>query len=154
MGQSTQLSKRSRAPAAVAVAGALMVLVGAQMPALEIELLGGLSYLDLGGTAGTVLVAAAIGALVAVVFRSRTGLALSAVALWVALLWPVLRTGFERLFPPERGALDEIADALDQAVGGAVRDELLPIIGVRAGAFVLLAGCVLVGVSAFRRGWR
>jgi hypothetical protein len=154
MAKSTRLGKPSSTSAGLAVAGALMVLIGAQMPALEIQWLGALSYREIGGSSGTVLMAAAIGALVAVVLQSRSGLGLSALALWGGLLWPLLRAGYEQVVPPERSALDELGDALGQAVGDALRDEVLRIIGVRAGVFVLLAGCVLVSLGALRRGTR
>lgn len=139
---------------ALAVVGAIMLLVGAQMPALEVQLRGELSYLDIGGAPGSVLIAAAVGVLIAVVIQSRAALKLCAVAVWVALLWPMLRAGYERIVPPERGALDELGSALGQAVGDAVGGNLLEIIGVRAGAFVLLGGCVLVSAGAWRTSAR
>ena len=154
MAQSTRRSALSPASSAFAVAGSLMVLIGAQMPALELKLLGELSYLDIGGAPGTVLVAAAIGALIAVLIQSRGGLRLCAVALWIALLWPALRGWYEQLVPPQRGALDELGDALGRAVGGALGDNLFQITGLRAGAFVLLGGCVLVTAGAFCRARR
>lgn len=138
--------------AALAVAGALAVLAGAQLPAVGIELLGGVTFLELDRGAGTALIAAAVGVLVAIVLRSPALLRLCAAGLWVALLWPVLRVGYERAFPPERGVLDEVGaalgDALDRAVGA---DDLLRVTDVRAGAFVLPAGCALVSAGAFRR---
>jgi hypothetical protein len=135
-----------------AVAGALAVLVGAQLPAIGVEYVGGVSFLELGGVAGTALLAAALGALVALAVRSPALLRLCAAGLWVALLWPALRLGYERAFPPERGLLDELGQALGDAFVPAIgTDGLLRITGLRAGAFVLPAGCVLVSAGAFRR---
>jgi len=133
-----------------------MVLVGCQLPALGIEYVGSVSVLDIQGHAGQALIAAAIGALVAVGLSSSTGLSLSAIALWAALLWPALRAGYERAFPPERDVFDQIGDALGSAVGDALEgtvgvDDLFRITELKAGAFVLPAGCLLVSVAAFRR---
>jgi len=132
------------------------VLVGCQLPALGIELIGSVSFLDIEGHAGQALIVASVAALVAVALRSRALLSLAALALWVALLWPALRAGYERAFPPERDVLDQIGDALGSAVGDALEgtvgiDDLFRITELKAGAFVLPAGCLLVSVAAFRR---
>jgi hypothetical protein len=133
-----------------------MVLVGCQLPALGIELIGSVSFLDIEGHAGQALIVAAVATLVAVALHSRAGLSLSAIALWVALLWPALRAGYERVFPPERDVFDQIGDAVGSAVGDALEgtvsvDDLFRITELKAGAFVLPAGCLLVSVAAFRR---
>jgi len=151
MAQSSRRGDQSRAGTVPALAGAFMLLLGAQMPALEVGLLGTVSLLDIGGGAAKVLMVAAVGVLGAVALGSRPGLRLCALAAWAALLWPLLQAGCERLFPPERDAIDELGDALGRALGDVVRQDILAVTGVRAGAFVLLAGAVLVGAGAFGR---
>ena len=152
----TGTTGQSSASRVLAAVGALMVLVGCQLPALGIEPIGSVSFLDIEGHAGQALIVAAVAALAAVALRNGPLLSISAVALWVALLWPALRAGYAKAFPPERNAFEELGVALGRALGEELEkhvsiDDLLRITEVKAGAFVLPAGCLLVSIAAFRR---
>jgi hypothetical protein len=139
------------------ILGALLVLVGTHVPALEITVYGAVSYMDIGGTPAVLLQVAAVLALVAVLAGRRSLLMLSSVGLWVALFWPLLRFGTDRLTRAEpENALERIgqtvADAVVDGVGHVTSDVVPEITSVEWGAVVLIAGCILVTNGAFRSG--
>jgi hypothetical protein len=137
------------------ILGALLVLAGTHVPALELTAYGQVSYGDIGGTPAVLMQAAAVLALLGVLAGRRALLVLSALGLWVALVWPFLRYGVDRLraepdHPIERIGQD-VADAVVDGVGRIATDVVPQITSLRWGALVLLAGCVLVTRGAFPR---
>jgi hypothetical protein len=139
------------------ILGALLVLAGTHVPALDLTAYGEVSYGDIGGTPAVLMQVAAVLALLGVLASRRALLMLSAVGLWVALVWPFLRYGVDRLLRAEPdnpiGRIgQDVADAVVDGVGRVAADVVPQITSLRWGALVLLAGCVLVTRGAFRRG--
>ncbi|MHC5212366.1 MAG: hypothetical protein ACYTG2_16755 [Planctomycetota bacterium] len=139
------------------ILGALLVLAGVHVHALELGGVRSVSYGDIGGTPAILMQVAAVGALVAVLAQRGVLLKLSALGLWVALLWPLLRFGTERLLRSEPddpiGKIGQtVADAVVDGVGHVTQEVVPEITSLEWGALVLLVGCVLVTRGALKRG--
>jgi hypothetical protein len=139
------------------ILGALLALAGAYMPALGLTSFGlEVSYVDIGGTPAILMQVAAVAALVAILAGRGLLLKLSALGLWVALFWPALEYGTERLTrsaPADSlGKVGQtVADVVVDGAGKVSSDVLPQITSVTWGALVLFAGCVLVTHGAFKR---
>ena len=127
--------------------GALAILVGVFAPALRVEVYGDVSFFDAFEAPGAALVVVAAASLFAVARRTPSWLRWLAPAAWLALLWPMLGS---RLWPHDDNVFTQLQDALQSRLSDTVSDALLHVSEFSWGPWLLLSGCVLLTVAAFR----
>jgi hypothetical protein len=142
---------RRRSEHTPTILGCLLVLAGVYAPALEVEVYGRVSYMEIGGLPPVLLLGAALVALISILLRLSIGLKVSALTLWVALAWPFARSRLDELVDDSEGTLQDLGQAVTDGLNEVATDAVLQISSVSYGVFVLLGGCLLVTWGAFRR---
>lgn len=131
-------------------AGALMTIIGAFSPMLEVLHLKVISYADIGKPQLYLLIACALLAPALDAVRSRWGAFLAVLGVWGALCWPLIR--WQLHLERERGLLGEIekhvTDPLEEAGEHIAERLFLHVKDFEWGGYVFLVGIVLMTVVA------
>ena len=145
----------------VTLAGVGAVFYGAFQPAVDVRLYGAISFVEVGGVPGKLMLGFATLVLLAAVLRSTRAKLIACVAMWAALLWPLLE-GLLTQDPEEARGLLHLPG---RVIGGVVRTVGDTAKGLLSRALVtwtdgvawMVAGCALVTVAtlwALGADWR
>jgi hypothetical protein len=143
--------RRPWARLALTLLGVAAVFYGAFQPAVDVRLYGPISFVEVSGLPGKLMLLFAVLVLAAATIRSTRFKLAACVAMWAALLWPLL----EGLMTPDEEAknLFHAAGRLVTGTVGAVVDTAKGLVA-RAlvtwtdGVTWMVAGCALVTFAA------
>ncbi|WP_286830941.1 MULTISPECIES: hypothetical protein [Kordiimonas] len=134
----------------VMFAGALMTIIGAFSPLLDVIHLKVISYADIGKPQLYVLIACAVLAPVLDAVKSRKGAFVAVLGVWGALCWPLIR--WQLHLEREHGFWGEVekhvTDPLEEAGEHIAERLFLRIDDFEWGGYVFLGGVVLMTIAA------
>lgn len=134
----------------LAIAGAVMVLLGSFAPAADVDLFGTVSYWEVAGPEALIMMLGAIAAVICLALKKTLFAWIAAGLMWAALAWPYLQGLME---PEAKGFLSETLDAVVDTTSGWAADVAINFVDISWGTIVLALGClfVTVGVACKRK---
>ena len=129
--------------------GALLVLLGTRMPAVELPVWGGLSWMELGTWPALLTQGGAVLALLGLLAGRAPLMGLATLALWGGLLWPFLgETVVEAAGYGPSNPAQELGALLERSAGRVTLD----VSELSWGGAVILAGTLLVTRASWGGG--
>jgi hypothetical protein len=129
----------------VAIAGAVMVLLGSFAPAADVDLYGSVSYWEVAGSEALIMMLGAVIAVACLIQRKVLLAGIAAGTMWVALAWPYLQGLME---PEPEGFFSEALDTVVDTTTGWAADIAINFVDISWGTIVLALGCLLVTIGA------
>jgi len=129
----------------LAIAGAVMVVLGSFAPAADVAIYGKVSYWEAAGPEAALMILGALTCVICLALRRFLFARVSAGVMWIALAWPYINGLME---PEPEGFFSETLDSIADTTTGWATDIAINFVDISWGTLVLAMGCLFVTLGA------